>query len=262
MPTCALDSNVSSGELSPGKSRSFVLVKPSVEEVRMLQPGCMVPGTLKAGAWTMLCGAGAEGLPVGEIAERVQAEGLRDLSRSRNPEAAVAKAVMRDAVFSRVRPGVYALHAVVMAVSQLEDPGSLAVEVLPREEGAEARAEASEVTTIEMEEAEDDAIDSSHWVFKLEKSDYNQLTLQERVQACPEAALPIAACAIGAVPCTRRNQHGIDEVIALPSCEEVGHRESGRVDAEQAKAGLFQVDGHAAIPQYAAELRVPLRRLL
>jgi len=150
--------------------------------LKLKMPGRMVPGTLKAGAWTVLCGAGAEGLPVGEIAERVQAEGLRDLSRSRNPEAAVAKAVMRDAVFSRVRPGVYALHAVVMAVSQLEDPGSLAVEVLPREEGAGAGAEASEVTTMEMEEAEDDAIDSSHWVFKLEKSDYNQLTLQERVQ--------------------------------------------------------------------------------
>jgi len=59
----------------------------------------------------VLAEAGADGLPVGAIAERVQTLGLRDMRTSKAPKASVVAALSADAVFARVAPGTYALQS-------------------------------------------------------------------------------------------------------------------------------------------------------
>jgi len=74
----------------------------------------------------VLAEAGADGLPVGAIAERVQTLGLRDMRTSKAPKASVVAALSADAVFARVAPGTYALQ-------------SLAARAAPRRRAARAR---------------------------------------------------------------------------------------------------------------------------
>ncbi|KAK9843536.1 hypothetical protein WJX81_007913 [Elliptochloris bilobata] len=76
-------------------------------------PARFAPGTVKAAAWQVLADAGPGGLPVGEIAERVQTLGLRDMRTSKAPKASVVAALSADLVFARVAPGTYALHSLL-----------------------------------------------------------------------------------------------------------------------------------------------------
>ena len=73
-------------------------------------PSRLTQGTVKAAAWQVLSEVGPEGLTISEIATRIQKQGLRDLRTSKTPEATVAGALSRDAVFCRVAPATYALH--------------------------------------------------------------------------------------------------------------------------------------------------------
>lgn len=73
-------------------------------------PSRLTQGTVKAAAWQVLSSVGPDGLTISEIASRIQKQGLRDLRTSKTPEATVAGALSRDAVFCRVAPATYALH--------------------------------------------------------------------------------------------------------------------------------------------------------
>lgn len=61
----------------------------------------------------MLSDAGPAGLSLTEIAYRMQKQGLRDLKTTKTPEASIAGAMSRDAVFVRVAPSTFALQSVV-----------------------------------------------------------------------------------------------------------------------------------------------------
>ena len=78
--------------------------------MKLQLPSRFSPGSVKAAAWTVLSVAGPEGLPVQEIARRMQKQGLRDLSTSKTPEASVVGGLSRDVVFCRVAPATYALQ--------------------------------------------------------------------------------------------------------------------------------------------------------
>ncbi|KAK3241858.1 hypothetical protein CYMTET_48404 [Cymbomonas tetramitiformis] len=83
-------------------------------ELRM--PSSFGKGTVKAAAWQVLSTAGIEGLTIQQIAEKIQTEGLRDLSTSKTPEASVTGALSRDVVFYRVKPSTYCLRSIYMKV--------------------------------------------------------------------------------------------------------------------------------------------------
>ncbi len=53
------------------------------------------------------------GLSIQEITRTIERKGLRDLSGCKTPEASLANAISKDALFCRVKPGTYALQAVV-----------------------------------------------------------------------------------------------------------------------------------------------------
>eukprot|EP00803_Ostreobium_quekettii_P007554 evm.model.scf_591.1 EVM.evm.TU.scf_591.1 scf_591:13568-18861(-) len=78
--------------------------------LKLQMPTRFSSGSVKAAAWTVLVEAGPEGLPVQEIARRIQKQGLRDLSTSKTPEASVVGALSRDLVFCRVAPATYAVQ--------------------------------------------------------------------------------------------------------------------------------------------------------
>ena len=61
----------------------------------------------------VLSDAGPAGLSLAEIAYRMQKQGLRDLKTTKTPEASIAGAMSRDAVFVRVAPSTFALQSVV-----------------------------------------------------------------------------------------------------------------------------------------------------
>jgi len=85
----------------------------------------------------VLAEAGAEGLPVGAIAERVQTLGLRDMRTSKAPKASVVAALSADAVFARVAPGTYALQSLAARVAPAAGGGAGAAAAAG---GARARA--------------------------------------------------------------------------------------------------------------------------
>ncbi len=57
--------------------------------------------------------AGVTGLTIADIARKIQESGLRDLRTSKTPEASVAGALSRDALFVRTAPATYALSAIL-----------------------------------------------------------------------------------------------------------------------------------------------------
>ena len=61
----------------------------------------------------VLSETGPSGLTLSDIAYRMQKNGLRDLKTIRHPEASIAQAMSRDAVFVRVAPSTFALQSVI-----------------------------------------------------------------------------------------------------------------------------------------------------
>ncbi|KAI3800848.1 hypothetical protein L1987_28946 [Smallanthus sonchifolius] len=73
----------------------------------------MTPGTVKFAAYHVLCLEGSKGLNVLELAEKIQKTGLRDLTRSKTPDASISVALSRDPVlFERIAPSTYCVRPV------------------------------------------------------------------------------------------------------------------------------------------------------
>jgi hypothetical protein len=61
----------------------------------------------------VLTSVGPTGIGITDLARRIQEDGLRDLRSSRTPEASIAGALSRDAVFTRVSPATFALTSII-----------------------------------------------------------------------------------------------------------------------------------------------------
>lgn len=83
------------------------------EALKLKLPSRLGVGTVKAAAWRVLSEVDYRGIPIAEIARRIQLKGYRDLRTSKTPEASVAGALSRDVVFCRTAPATYALQAIV-----------------------------------------------------------------------------------------------------------------------------------------------------
>ncbi|KAK3271361.1 hypothetical protein CYMTET_20286 [Cymbomonas tetramitiformis] len=111
-------------------------------------PSRFAPGTVKAAAWQVLSKAGATGMTIPKIAERIQREGLRDLRTSKTPEASVATALGRDLVFYRVKPSTYCLRSLYIAAVgdpdvNLPQPSGMVYKELHRAELSARAAQAA-----------------------------------------------------------------------------------------------------------------------
>ncbi|XP_019194149.1 PREDICTED: homeobox-DDT domain protein RLT2 [Ipomoea nil] len=72
---------------------------------------CLTPGTVKFAAFHVLSFEGSKGLTILDVAERIQASGLRDLTTSKTPEASIAAALSRDTkLFERTAPSTYCVR--------------------------------------------------------------------------------------------------------------------------------------------------------
>ncbi|XP_022135753.1 homeobox-DDT domain protein RLT2 isoform X3 [Momordica charantia] len=72
----------------------------------------LTPGTVKFAAFHVLSLEGSKGLPVVEVADKIQKSGLRDLTTSRTPEASIAAALSRDSkLFERTAPSTYCVRS-------------------------------------------------------------------------------------------------------------------------------------------------------
>eukprot|EP00854_Cymbomonas_tetramitiformis_P012790 gene12790-15118_t len=102
----------------------------------------------QAAAWQVLSKAGATGMTIPKIAERIQREGLRDLRTSKTPEASVATALGRDLVFYRVKPSTYCLRSLYIAAVgdpdvNLPQPSGMVYKELHRAELSARAAQAA-----------------------------------------------------------------------------------------------------------------------
>ncbi|XP_031105790.1 homeobox-DDT domain protein RLT2 [Ipomoea triloba] len=71
----------------------------------------LTPGTVKFAAFHVLSFEGSKGLTILDVAERIQASGLRDLTTSKTPEASIAAALSRDTkLFERTAPSTYCVR--------------------------------------------------------------------------------------------------------------------------------------------------------
>ena len=133
---------------------------------------------------------GTEGLPVQDIAQRIEQEGLRDLSSCGADAAAVlADALAHDLLFQRVAHGTFALSSIISHCNKLEaatagsdEPVELSLEVLDDEadEATEWEDEDEDEAALAADELRSDA--TEEWVLALEGGDYNDLGLEDRVK--------------------------------------------------------------------------------
>lgn len=71
----------------------------------------LTPGTVKFAAYHVLCLEGSKGQTVLELADKIQKFGLRDLSKSKTPDASVSVALSRDPIlFERIAPSTYCVR--------------------------------------------------------------------------------------------------------------------------------------------------------
>jgi len=149
-------------------------------------PSRLTQGTVKAAAWQVLSEVGPEGLTISEIAIRIQKQGLRDLRTTKTPEATVAGALSRDAVFCRVAPATYALH-----VGLQSDWGTVKCTqvVLPSADNQSRHSSIVEDVSVKDEDNEsadmeiDEAANGESWIKILSNGDYSHLSVEDRVEA-------------------------------------------------------------------------------
>ncbi|XP_034673854.1 homeobox-DDT domain protein RLT1-like isoform X2 [Vitis riparia] len=71
----------------------------------------LTPGTVKFAVFHVLSLEGSKGLTILELADKIQKSGLRDLTRSKAPEASISAALSRDAaLFERTAPCTYCVR--------------------------------------------------------------------------------------------------------------------------------------------------------
>mmetsp|Transcript_4546 Transcript_4546/g.12680 ORF Transcript_4546/g.12680 Transcript_4546/m.12680 type:complete len:1365 (+) Transcript_4546:425-4519(+) len=164
--------------------------------LRLRRPARLLAGTIRAAAWLVLSREGPAGLTVNEIAQHIAAEELFDFSNTKTPEASVAVSLSRDLLFYRVAPGTYALTSVVSYSLRLDeargggdegqeeggDGPSFRVEVIDEDIPEEEREEDEE---LEGDDGDDESLPDTaeSWVLQLEDSEYNELSLADRVKA-------------------------------------------------------------------------------
>ena len=155
-------------------------------------PSRLTQGTVKAAAWQVLSEVGPEGLTISEIASRIQKQGLRDLRTSKTPEATVAGALSRDAVFCRVAPATYALHVTPLPLCEpLTDRVGVFVQaVLPSAENQSHGLAGENGDVASKNEMVDEGGDEMEidkflhgeaWIPLLSNGDYDALTLEQRL---------------------------------------------------------------------------------
>jgi len=175
---------------------------------KLVPPATCRPGTIKGSAWSVLAEAGAEGLDVTDIVQRMNEQGLRGPSSSKQPESSMSSALSRDSfVFERVGKSKFALRVICSwhrrqeAIAKKKEAGEEVDDDNNSKEKNKTIEVKDEKPSIKQEntsKGEDDSDDDGEdhrpkrlgepWVKKLAQNEYNKLTLADR------AAILVALC--------------------------------------------------------------------
>ena len=185
------------------------------EGPKMKPPATCRPGTIKGAAWVVLKEAGVEGLTSVEITDKMNELGLRTGSQGgvKTPEASVNGALSRDSfVFEKVGNHKYALRVLCSwhrrQVKRQKDLAEGKVqeqdeEAKAAEEEAAKAAEGEEGKSptkkeqMELEERrrrDDQRRRGELWVRKLAVSEYNDLSVAERLSCLSSLCSAVLEC--------------------------------------------------------------------
>uniref|UniRef100_A0A061RG88 Homeodomain protein n=2 Tax=Tetraselmis sp. GSL018 TaxID=582737 RepID=A0A061RG88_9CHLO len=188
------------GQVMSGEPGEDVVEGEDDTVLRLRRPPRFPEGSIKHCIWDILARAGPEGLSIKKIVEKIQGKGTKDLSAYKSPEQRVTRVVSTDLLFHRVRPGVFALQSLVAYSQKImeqveqgtggadgQDP-EMTVELVEDEpaNGDEGGNHSDTEGDSEADGEEDEeglAASAEPWVLALEHSDYDDLSLADRVQA-------------------------------------------------------------------------------
>ncbi|KAF6264659.1 hypothetical protein COO60DRAFT_75930 [Scenedesmus sp. NREL 46B-D3] len=165
--------------------------------LKLQLPQRFAEGTWMAAAWRVLAGVGPEGMYINDLVREISDRGLRDLSSSKNPEASLTGALSREVLFTRLKPGTYALQSVAAYHQRMAAAGKPAVVELPadvaRPDGASAMDVDGHDDDDDEEESDgeeeafarspEDPRDCTAWAAALKHGGYDALSLQQRLEA-------------------------------------------------------------------------------
>ncbi|WIA12944.1 hypothetical protein OEZ85_006559 [Tetradesmus obliquus] len=165
--------------------------------LKLQLPQRFAEGTWMAAAWRVLAGVGPEGMYVNDLVRVIAERGLRSLA-GKHPEASLTGALSREVLFTRLKPGTYALQSIVAYHQRMAAAGQTPVVEPPadvaRPDGAAAAAMDVDGHDDEEEEEEsdeeeafaaapEDAPGCTAWAATLKHSGYDSLSLQQRLEA-------------------------------------------------------------------------------